>query len=176
MSETHFDIVPLPGYPVEYGVLLATLEDSTCEWKGELEDVEPDLICWQPYPKAYSIGAVLLHIAEVEAYWIEEFSLGRKLSTEEVEQCMGAEIDQNAGSWPTPPREPLSYYYDILDRIRKRTLESVRSFEPPETVKGSRWGTMTLRWVLAHVVEHDSYHGGQAVMLKEIGKRLRIGA
>jgi uncharacterized damage-inducible protein DinB len=175
MSESHFDVAPLPGFPAEYGLLLATLQDSTREWKDELGEVDPDLICWQPYPKGYSIGGVLLHIAETEAYWIEQFVLGREISEEEKTQCMIAEIDQYHGSWPTPPREPLSYYYGILDRIRARTLESVKSFDPPETVKGSKWGTMTLRWVLAHVVGHDSYHGGQAVMLKELGQRMRPG-
>lgn len=173
MPDYHFDVEPLPGYLPEYGLLLAALLDSTREWKGELEDVDQDLICWQPYPNAYSIGGVLLHIAEVEAYWIEDFSLGRKLPTDELERYMSAEIDPAGGSWPTPPREPLGYYYEILDSVRARTLDSVKDLEAPSTIKRSKWGTMTLRWVLAHVVGHDSYHGGQAVMLKELGLRLR---
>ena len=173
MPTTRYDVAPLSGYPSEYGLLLATLQDSTREWRDELGDVDADLICWQPYPKSYSIGGILLHIAEVEAYWIEEFSLGRPISAEESALFMSDEIQQYSGSWPTPPHEPLSYYYDMLDRIRARTLESVRSFASAETEKESPFGTLTLRWVVAHVAGHDSYHGGQAVMLKEIGLRSR---
>jgi len=175
METPRFDVEPLPGYPEPYGTLLATLQDSTREWRDELGDPEPDLIVWQPYPKSHSIGAVLLHIAEVEAYWIEEFSLGRAIDPEEAKLHMSAEIDQYAGSWPTAPAEPIAYYFALLDRVRARTLESVKSFASPETAMDSKWGATTLRWVLAHVVGHDSYHGGQAVLLKELGTKMRPG-
>jgi len=173
MSENHFDVAPLPGYPVEYGLLLSSLQSVTHEGRDELGEVDPDVICWQPCPNGHSIGGVLLHIAEVEAYWIEEFSLGRIISPEEAKMCMSAQIDQHAGTWPTPHHEPLSFYYELLDRIRARTLESLRQFEPPDTIKQSRWGTMTLRWVLAHVAEHEAYHMGQAVLLKHMSTHLR---
>ena len=169
----HFDVAPLPGYSEDYGLLLATLLDSTREWRDELGEPGVDTIVWQPCSGGYSIGGQLLHIAEVELYWIESFCLGRELDPEEMKLLMSDQIDQHRGIWPVPPAEPIAYYYGLLDNVRTRTLESVKEFEPSETVKTSRWGTMTLRWVLAHVVEHDSYHGGQAVMLSELAKRLR---
>src|ERR1022692_3103830 len=110
MSLHHFDIAPRPGYPEPYGTLLATLEDGTREWREELGEPEPELIAWQPYPKGHSIGGVLLHIAEVEAYWVEEFCLGREIDPEEAKLHMSAEIDQYAGSWPSPPAQSISYY------------------------------------------------------------------
>jgi uncharacterized damage-inducible protein DinB len=167
-----YDVVPLSGYPVEYAVLLAALQDGTREWREELGDVEPRLIAWQPYPQGYSIGGVLLHIAEVEAHWIEVFCLDRELEASETKLYRSHEIDQYAGKWPTCGPEPLGYYYDLLDKVRGRTLESVKAFSNPETVKASRWGRLSLRWVLAHVTQHDSYHGGQAVLLHEMAKRL----
>jgi len=173
MSKPHYDIAPLPGYPEPYGTLLATLQDGSREWRDELGEPDPESIVWQPYPKSHSIGGVLLHIAEVEAYWIEEFSLGRTIDPEEAKLYMSAEIDQYAGSWPTPPKEPIGYYFEILEKVRTRTLESVKSFAPPETIIEREWETTTLRWVLAHVIEHDSYHGGQAVLLKALADSMR---
>jgi uncharacterized damage-inducible protein DinB len=172
MSSTFYDIAPFPDYPQEYGTLLATLQDGTREWREELGDPDPKLIAWQAVPNGHSIGGVLLHIAEVEAYWIEEVGLGRTISPEELKLHMSAEIEQYAGCWPTPPAQPISYYYDILDKVRVRTLESVKAFGPVDDVKATKWGTMTLRWILAHVIEHESYHAGQAVLLHEIGKRM----
>jgi uncharacterized damage-inducible protein DinB len=173
MVETHYDVAPVAGYPTDYGLFLATLDDSTREWKGELQEPSPDILCWQPYPRSYSVGGILLHIAAAEAWWTQEFSLGRKLSQDFKEKCLAPQTDVDAGFWPTPPHEPLSYYYEILDGVRARTYELVNEFEPSETVKQSRFGTMTLRWVFAHVIGHDSYHGGQAVMLAEMAKHLR---
>jgi uncharacterized damage-inducible protein DinB len=172
MSGPFYDLAPLLGYPEEYGTLLATLQDGTREWREELGEPDPKLIIWQAVPKGHSIGGVLLHIAEVEAYWVEEVGLGRTIDPEELKLHMSAEIDQHEGSWPIPPNEPIAYYYDILDKVRARTLESVKAFGPVDEVKTTRWGTMTLRWILAHVVEHESYHAGQAVVLHEIGRRM----
>jgi len=172
MSEPFYDIAPLPGYPEPYGTLLATLQSASLDWREELGEPDPKHIVWQPVPNGHSIGGVLLHIAEVEAYWVEEFCLGRTIDPEEAKLHMSADINQYEGTWPTPPEEPIAFYYDLLYNVRGRTLESVKSFEPADTVKASKWGTMTLRWVLAHVIEHDAYHGGQAVLLNEIGTRM----
>jgi uncharacterized damage-inducible protein DinB len=173
MSKPHFDIAPLPCYPEPYATFLATLQDGTREWRDELGDPDPRLIVWQPYPKSHSIGGVLLHIAEVEAYWFEEFCLGRTISPEESLTYMSSEIDQYGGSWPTPPEEPIAYYYDLLDKVRARTLESFKNFPAPEFVKEREWESTTMRWVVGHVIQHESYHAGQAVLLHEMGKRMR---
>src|SRR4051812_38697674 len=107
----HYDIAPLPGYPEPFGTLLATLQDGTREWREELGDPDPQLIAWQAVPKGHSIGGVLLHIAECEAYWVENFCLGRAIDPEEAKLHMSDEIDQYGGSWPTPPEKPIAYYY-----------------------------------------------------------------
>lgn len=172
MSGYHFDVAPLPGYHDPYGILLAAMQDGTREWRGEMGDLDPKLIVWQPVPKGHSIGGVLLHIAECEAWWVEEVCLGRAIDPEEAKLHMTEEIDQYNGSWPTPPEEPMSYYYDILDRVRARTLESVKSFPAEGTVQ-AHGDTYTPAWVLSHVLQHESYHGGQAVLLQELGLRLR---
>jgi uncharacterized damage-inducible protein DinB len=166
-------LTPPPGYQEPYGTLLATLQDGSREWREELGNPDPKHIVWQAVPNGHSIGALLLHIAEVEVYWIEQVCLGREIDPEEAKLYMSDEIDQDNGMWPTPPEKPISYYFDILDRVRARTLESVKDFEPSDTVRERRGGnTVTLGWILAHVVEHDSYHGGQAVLMHEIARRM----
>ena len=171
MIVKHFDVDPLPGYHPEYGLMLAIMQDGTREWRDELGEIEPEGIVWQAYPGGYSIGGVMLHIAEVEVYWIEEFCLGRKLSQEDEKLFMSKEIEQYEGKWPTSPKEPLAYYFRILDDVRARTLEAYKQMGDPKEIKPRRDEEYTLAWVLAHVVEHESYHGGQIVMLKELCKR-----
>ena len=173
MSTHNVDLTPLPGYLEPYGTLLATLQDGSREWREELGHPDPKHIVWQAVPKGHSIGALLLHIAEVETWWIEVVCLGREFDPAEEKLYLSDEIDQYAGSWPIPPEKPISYYFDLLDRVRARTLESVKSFEPGDTVRvRSNGDSATLRWILAHVVEHDSYHGGQAVLMHENARRM----
>jgi uncharacterized damage-inducible protein DinB len=168
MERTLYDVAPLPGCHPEHGLILASLQDSTREWRAELNTVSEDGIVWQPFPGGHSIGGVLLHMAGVEAYWIEQFCLGRTLSKKELEESMSDETDQDAVKWPVPPHKPLSYYYGIQDRIRARTLESVKHLPEPTHVKERGNEAFTMRWVLAHVADHEGYHGGQAVLLKEL--------
>lgn len=168
-----FDVQPLPGYEPEVGILLASLEDSTREWRDELGDAEEDAIIWQPAPNGHSIGTLLLHIADAESWWIETVASGKERSAEELKLLLSEETNQYAGAWPPAPRMPLESYYEILGRIRSRTLETAKSFtDPAREYKQDEWDSVfTLRWILAHIVQHDSYHGGQAVLLKHLCSR-----
>lgn len=166
------DAKPLPGYPEPYGLLCAILQDGTNEWRWELDrDLSEDAIVWQPAPGAHSVGAVILHIIEVEIFWFEQFVLGMPFTPEERKLTMSDEIDQDAGIWPVPPRQPISWYFELHDRIRARTLESIKKWPAADSTKEHHGDQITMRWVFGHVIQHEAYHGGQAVLLQELWKR-----
>ena len=171
-----FDLESLSGYHPEIALLLATLLDSTREWREELGELSVDEVTWQPYEKGPSVATEIMHIAEVEAWWFEQVALGLPENVVEAKQLMSAEIQQYQGSWPTPPKEPLSYFIGLHDRVRQRTLESLKQFIDPTKFVPIRDGEfeMSLRWIVAHVIEHDSYHGGQAVLLAQLHKRVGV--
>ena len=167
-----FDVAPLAGYQDSYGQLCAILQDGTREWRGEMDpDLSSDAVVWQPHENAHSIGTVILHIAGVEAYWFEQFALGEPMSPEEKKLTLFDETDVDKGLWPAPPRQPLAWYFDLHDRIRARTLESIKRWGPPETIEQRGDHSFSLGWVFGHVIQHESYHGGQAVLLQELWKR-----
>jgi uncharacterized damage-inducible protein DinB len=173
MNILRFDVEPLPDYIPEYGLMLAMMQDGTREWRDELGEIEPEGIVWQVAPGSYSIGGVLLHIAECEVHWFESFLQGKEMDPAEEKLLMCKEIQQYEGKWPTPPKEPLSYYYEILDGVRTRTLETFKSMGDPSAMRANNHGReeVSVGWVLSHVVTHESYHGGQAVLLKELYRR-----
>jgi len=163
------DAAPLPGYPAPYDLLAAILQDGTNEWRWEIDpDLPDEAVVWQPHPGMHSIGACLLHIAEVEVYWFEEFVLGRQTDPEENKLLMSDQIDQDAWKWPNPPKQPFGWYLELHDRIRARTLQGIRDWPPAETLitRGERQATA--RWVFGHVIQHEAYHGGQAVLLMRL--------
>lgn len=162
-----FDIPPLEGFHPEVGLLLSALKDSTREWREELGEVDQATVTWQPYEGAPSIATLLLHIAAVESWWLETTALGIEPDPEEVAKFLDDETNQEEHQWPAPPDEPLAYFLDLHDRVRSRVLERWRTVTDPERlVSKPTWNAeLSLRWMLAHVVEHDSYHGGQAVMI-----------
>ncbi len=160
---------PLLGYPEPYGLLCAILRDGTNEWRSEIDQNLPDeAVAWQPKPGMHSIGGCILHIAAVEVYWFERFALGLAPDTEERKLLLVEETDVDGWRWPEPPKESIAWYFELHDRIRARTLESIKKWPPADTVieRGDRQAT--LRWVFGHVIQHEAYHGGQAVLLNRL--------
>lgn len=178
MDKRLYDVEPASGYPVEYGLLISSLQDGTREWREELGDVPEEAIVWQPFKHGHSIGGVILHMIDVEAFWIETAALGRDRDPAELSELLSNETDQYSFKWVVPPHKPLSYYLALQDKVRARTLESIKHFPDPATVISREgWSSsMTLRWVLNHVVAHEAYHGGQTVILKALYEKSLKGS
>ena len=167
----------------EIALLLGMLDESTTHWRNEMlyivsdqfpegwGRVEPTVeqIVWQPFPGGHSIGALLLHMGWVEIFWLHEVGSGRPFSEEPVPLLLAPPADQeavDAVQWPAPPAQPLSWYFAQLDAIRARTRELLQNVSPGDThVSASTGQRLTMRWLLGYVALHDSYHGGQAVLL-----------
>jgi uncharacterized damage-inducible protein DinB len=163
------DAEPLPGYQEPYGLLCAILQDGTNEWRWELDpDLSEDAVVWQPYPGTHSIGAIILHIIAVEIFWFERFALDLPTDPEESRILMADETDVDAWHWPAPPRKPLSWYFEFHDSIRARTLENIKKWPPADSAKQHHNRQVTMRWVFGHVIQHEAYHGGQAVLLNRL--------
>jgi uncharacterized damage-inducible protein DinB len=70
-----------------------------------------------------------------------------------------------------PHRQPITWYFELQDRIRSRILESIKNLPAAETLKQGHNDAISMRWVFGHVIQHESYHGGQAVLLHDLWKR-----
>ena len=150
----------------EVATYINMLEQSTGEWRGMLgTDVTPEQLVHQAYPGAHSIGAVLLHMADSEAIWTMEVLEGGAVPAELKKELLTDETDVWNGKWPTVLEEPLEYFYEKQDRVREHTLRVLAGLTDIEK-DVSAWGnTFTIRWILGHMVSHDSQHGGQAILL-----------
>jgi uncharacterized damage-inducible protein DinB len=171
------DAKPLPGYQEPYGLLCAILQDGTREWRWELDqNLSEDAVVWQPYPHGHSIGGIMLHIIAVEIFWFERFALDLEWDPEEKELLMVEDTDVDAWRWPEPPRKTISWYFEQHDSIRARTLEGIKKWPAADSAKEHDGSQRTMRWVLGHVIQHEAYHGGQAVLLNRLWQLKDSGA
>jgi uncharacterized damage-inducible protein DinB len=144
---------------------LTQLDQATHEWLSQLDtDVTESELMWQAFSDGHSIGSVLTHIAEVEAYWLHHIACGEPYQDLEGE-VLNAEIDQFGIKWPTPPPHPLSFYKALLTTTREKTKLLIGALENPnhKALRGER--EFILSWLMTHVIVHEAYHGGQAVLL-----------
>ncbi len=170
------DVVSVEARNSEIGLLLGLLEAGTQNMRSALGEVEEEALIWQPYPNGHSIGAILIHVAACEAGWLHLVAAGQETPMDLEEQMMGGpSIAQYEGLWPAPPRRPLSWYYAQHDEIRARSLTLLRALLDPDEVRTVVWSptrSCTVRWILHHVIEHEAYHLGQAVLLSLMKERL----
>ncbi len=167
---THYDIEPWPETSADLGVLISTWQDGTREWREYLESPCEDAIVWQIYPNGPSIGGVLLHMAACEAYWLQIFVDGEDLGDENVAWNYDRTVKQDIPFWTPPPSQPIDWYFSVLDDTRRAMIERIRRHADSVSVHARSDYTVTYRWILAHLVEHDSYHGGQVVLIHEAWK------
>lgn len=64
------------------------LDSATRNRRRELPNVARDAVCWQPLPGGHCIGALILHLADCAAYWIEEVGAGRPMQEEALEPLL----------------------------------------------------------------------------------------
>ena len=159
------DVLPVPNADIQIGLLLAMLDDGTNEWREELGAVSNETVVWQPFPGGHSIGTLILHIADVEVFWLNQVGAGRTRSEEERARLLSKETQQDQVKWPTPPSQPLSWFLAQHDEIRARTRHIVSTWDNPAHVRPLDDEEFTRRWLLHHVLTHEAYHGGQAVLL-----------
>lgn len=165
------DII-LPGNmaDAEIALALAMLGDGTREWRKHMGDISDDVLSWQPFTNGHSIGTVLLHMADVEGNWLHDAAHGKTRTKQELQTLLSEETQQGVVNWPAPPARPQAWFYEQQDAVRARTVESFRNVTGITDTRPFRDTRFTLRWLLSHVVAHESYHGGQAVLLHEMYK------
>ena len=162
------DLPNVLGLDGEIGTLAAAMQDGTREWRKELGVVGRDALRFRSQIDNRSIGAVLLHLADCEDYWIQVIAGGRPEDPGKRAKFLSAETNQYGGVWPDAPKLSLAEYYAMMDEVRAETLALLPQLGPADTVIRRPGGTReyTLRWILVHLIQHEPYHAGQCVLLK----------
>lgn len=162
-------IKPLEGFSPHIGVLVATLDhcrQRTIEWTKDLTIHQLDYLFDED---ANSIGALLLHIAGIEAAYQEITFTGRNI----------LDNPERIKKWYTPiylgdvaRREirgrPISYYHNELAAMRQKTLDQFRQYDDSWLWQESPYGSGTANnyWMWYHVYEDEINHRGAISWLK----------
>jgi uncharacterized damage-inducible protein DinB len=152
----------------EGATLLAFLDYQrmTLEWKCSRLD-DSGLAARLP-TSALSLGGLLRHMSRVEDYWFGE-----------VAARAGAPLEpwasmEWAGEWDDAasiPGDDLRRTWDQRVTASKAVTEALLA-EGPQALdtRLPAWGghgTVTLRWVLVHMIEEYARHNGHADLLRE---------
>lgn len=146
--------------------LLDMLDASTHFWRSDLGHVSDAVVAWQPSEHGHSISSMLLHMADIESFAVDEVVLGTPRS-EAVLEMFGAEfVHAKLGEWPPAMEASLEWHFAIQDAIRSVTHVSLSGRNPAEVVDHPKWGALTLGALILRMIHHEAYHAGQLMHQK----------
>jgi uncharacterized damage-inducible protein DinB len=131
---------------------------ATLLWK--LEGLDDEQLRRAMVPSGTSLLGLVKHLAYVERSWFQRVWAGQEVSFPWTEEDPDAD-------WRIEPDETTK---DILalyegECARSREIAAAAS-DLGETAK-ARWGQVSRRWILTHMIEETARHVGHADILRE---------
>ena len=168
-------VAPVAANVPEIGRWLWALEDTRRRTKETLVGLSPAGLGWTPPGGGNGIGALLYHIALIEADYLYADVL------ELPEQAYPADV---VALFPYPDRDAegaltavvgtdLSLHLKRLDLVRERVLATFGAmtaddFRHPRILAEY---AITPEWTLHHLMQHEAEHRGQIATLRDLFDR-----
>lgn len=161
----------------EIGRLLWMLDDSrqrTLRVVSELGDVDLD---WAPTPQENSIGALLYHIALIEADWLSVEVLEQPDYAPEIAALFPEDARTASGQLALARGFTLEQHLARLDTVRRALLETFQTMSAAELRRPRDLPdyVVTPEWVLHHLMQHEAGHRAEIGMLRWLPAACRNG-
>jgi uncharacterized damage-inducible protein DinB len=158
----------MPDCEPEIGRLLWMLENTRQRTKrlvAALGDVDLD---WAPTPRENSIGALLYHIAAIEADWLYVEVLEQPDFTPEMISLFPEDVRTADGQLALARGYTLAQHLARLDAVRAEVLAAFETM-PAEEFRRERElpdYVVTPEWVLHYLMQHEAGHRAEIGMLR----------
>ena len=160
-------IEPYPSRSPEIGRWLWALEETRRDLLGELRELPPAALDWQPAEGESTIGTILYHIALIEADWLYVEVLEAPFPPEIV--ALFPHETRDAEGRLVPVRGlSLDDHLARLDRVRARLLDAFQhmALDDFRRARALEHYDVTPEWVLYHLMQHEAEHRGQIAALR----------
>lgn len=164
--EVRMYIGPIEGYSPLIGTLLTMLNNLSERVEYAVGNMTQTELDYQLDDKSNSIGALIMHLAATEIYYQEATFGESNLSDDEMEELrismeLGDEGRQHIKG------HDASYYLDIYKKARKRTMELLKEKDDAWLAEIPEGATVNNHFAWFHVMEHQSSHLGQILLLQK---------
>ena len=165
-------LTPHPGLSTGIGYYLGGMEEVRSHVVAAVKNISDDKIGKPAFLGVHSIGGLVLHIAEAEWFYMQMVFLGHQLTEEDKAMACWDILDDVERI----ARNGYTAEFCLLEaeRIRNQTRDVLFSCSDKDLdrlITHERNGKTTeynLRWILHHLVDHESQHKGQILMLKRL--------
>ena len=153
----------------EVGRWLAALEDGRRDTLRELETVTAEMVDWYPDAPLNSIGALLYHIALIEADWVCVEGLGLPDYPPDLKRLLPwADRERDGHLWRADGQE-LAAHVDRLQGVRRFVLDGLAPMTNDDFHRVRRMDDYDVApdWVVHHVTQHEAEHRSHIAWLRD---------
>lgn len=180
MSEVQrIDLARDPELHPRLALLLAQMDELRTDLKTHAERWADEDLDQTLVPGFMNPGALLLHIAEAEHWWMRVVLADQGEEGQLPPDSLFPFLVNENGDAVAGER-PLTEYLTVLDDTRTWTRNFLvglsaedlgRDF--PFTSQEGESFVFSVEWVLYHLVEHEAHHRGQLALMHRLGEALR---
>jgi uncharacterized damage-inducible protein DinB len=164
-------IGPREGYTPQIGTLVSMMAFCRSAVVRSVKGLSPDQLDFLLDDKANSIGALLYHLAALDAIFNEITFKGVEWGKWDDSFAKKYEVAMNLGD---PARKAikgnsLDFYLNLLQATRETTLAEFKKRDDQWMMiidKTWAWGPTNNYCKWFHVCEHESHHQGQIALIK----------
>jgi hypothetical protein len=132
-------------------------------WQWAATSLRPDEVGWQPLPQVASIGWNLQHLGEMlDHYLAHVFAHAEPVQRTPLTTMRPGSLDdgrhRDLQAIAAYHRQLRPAYRTFLSRLTAADLDRTLTREHTRT-----WG-----WAVGHIAEHESYHLGKCMLLRNL--------
>jgi uncharacterized damage-inducible protein DinB len=152
---------------------LSALGDARRRTLRALEGIPEELVDWTPEGGTNTIGALLYHIAAIEADWLFADILGPESGKPWPAELFPHDVRDDEGALTAVRGMPLADHLARLDQTRTLVLENLSDFtaEDFHRIRPREAYDVSAAWVLHHLLQHEAEHRAQIAALREARTR-----
>jgi uncharacterized damage-inducible protein DinB len=172
-------IEPVAGLSREIGFLVAGLQEVRAQTVASIADVTPEELSRRVTPSFHQIGGLVLHLAETEFWWIDIVFAGNEIT--EVDRQL-FHFDDTTETDFALKKYGVDDCVRILNLAHERTIGTLSEVNDgsldrlyPFPRKEPKFES-SLRWILHHLIDHESNHRGQIAMMKRLMRESAMAA
>jgi hypothetical protein len=165
-KDSSYLIGPIDGFTPQIGTMITMLNNLSSRVENAvrlLNQKETDFLLDE---KANSIGALIMHLAAAEAYYQVYTFENREFNEEEKKKW---DVGLNLGEEGRKQFKghDIEYYLSIYKEVRKKTIDELRKRNDQWLEELRPGGDFNNHFCWFHVMEHQSSHLGQILLLKK---------
>ena len=143
--------------------MLNNLSDRIEYTVGSMTQTELD---YQLDKKSNSVGALLMHLIATERYY-QEATLGNKHFSDQELKDLTIAMELGESGRQNIKGQDVAYYLDKYKEARKKTMALLKEKDDAWLAEVPEGSTVNNHYAWFHVMEHQSSHLGQILLLQK---------